>query len=150
MIKEVFSLDRIALDEEVSSKKRAFEQLSELLCLHNETPSVSTVLTALLNRETLGSTFLDHGIALPHARIDELAHTRGAIIRLSHPLQFDPEENEATLLIGLIVPNNAKEENQHLEILQLLMQNLRESSVREILLNTHQPEQIIECLTQIH
>ncbi len=68
-ITTLLSTDRIIFADEVSSMKKAFEQLSRLLCrdLQNSDACADEVFDVLTSREKLGSTALGNGIAIPHA-----------------------------------------------------------------------------------
>lgn len=112
---------RTSTSEGIANKKKALDQLAELLILPKEDetagiPDSPTVFEALSAREKLGSTGLGHGVAIPHGRISGLDHPRLALLRLRDPVDFDAIDLEPVdLLIGLIVPEEAT--NEHLDLL---------------------------------
>ncbi|MGM0552716.1 MAG: PTS sugar transporter subunit IIA [Pseudomonadota bacterium] len=122
-IAELFTPERIRLEPESSSKKRALETLSELLATGDPGPDSGAAFEALSAREKLGSTGLGHGVAIPHGRLSELTEPRVAVLRLDRGVDFDAMDNEPVdILIGLLVPEAATSE--HLDLLAQLARGL--------------------------
>jgi PTS system nitrogen regulatory IIA component len=112
----------IALDVSVTSKKRVFEQAG-LLFENNHGVARAVVTDNLFARESLGSTGLGAGVAIPHGRIKGLKQPLAAFMRLAEPVPFEsPDGKPVSLLIVLLVPEQATQ--QHLEILSEIAQLL--------------------------
>src|SRR5437870_8902375 len=126
---KILSPENVALDLEVSSKKRAFEQAG-LIFENNCGIARSTVSESLFARERLGSTGLGHGVAIPHGRIKGLKAPMAAVFQLQAPIGFDASDEQAVaLLIFLLVPEAATQ--KHLEILSEIAELLSDSTLRE-------------------
>ncbi|WP_018140176.1 PTS sugar transporter subunit IIA [Thioalkalivibrio sp. ALJ7] len=124
-IAELITADRIGLEPECSSQKRALETLAELLAAGGdaEGPASSAIFEALSAREKLGSTGLGHGVAIPHGRLPDLATPRVAVLRLEQGVDFDAMDHEPVdILIALLVPEAAT--NDHLNLLAQLARGL--------------------------
>ncbi len=122
-IAELFTPERILLEPECSSKKRALETLAELLASGDDGPGTGATFEALSAREKLGSTGLGHGIAIPHGRLGELNDPRVAVLRLDRGVDFDAMDHEPVdILIGLLVPEAATSE--HLDLLAQLARGI--------------------------
>ena len=81
-------------------------------------------------RKLVGSAGLGEGVAIPHGRIKGLREARVALVRLAEPIAFDaPDGQPVTLLVFLLVPENATEE--HLEILSEIAELLSDRELRE-------------------
>lgn len=131
LIAPLLPVTHILLDVEAGSKKRLFEQISELFETRNALSS-DQVFDSLLTREKLGSTALGHGIAIPHGRIKGLKQACGALIRLKTQISFDaPDHMPVNLLFILLVPMQATDE--HLQILGELAQMFSDRHLREAL-----------------
>lgn len=118
-ISDIIDADRVAVTENPTSKKRALEQLSELLARDAERLTPTEIFETLIGRERLGSTGLGHGVALPHGRLKSGDHAIGAFIKLSQGVDFDAVDGQPVdLLFALVVPEESTEE--HLQILALL------------------------------
>lgn len=118
-ITEILAPERVAWNVQANSKKRALEILSELLARDRQGPDAGSIFASLVQREKLGSTGMGKGIALPHGRIAGLEQTRGAVIRLARPVEYDSgDRRQVDLLFALLVPEQCNE--AHLETLAML------------------------------
>lgn len=128
LIAKLLPPSNIALDLDLTSKKRLFEQAG-LLFENNQGIARSKVFDSLFARERLGSTGLGQGIAIPHGRIKGLKEAVGAFVRLVTPVPFDaPDDNPVSLVFVLLVPEQATE--RHLQILSELAQMLGDRELR--------------------
>lgn len=114
--KDILSLQRTACQVSGTSKKRLFETIAELVCNDQATLNYNDVLDKLIARESLGSTGLGKGIAIPHCRIGNCAQPLGSLLTLAEPIPFEaPDELPVDLLFVLMVPEEA--DQAHLDIL---------------------------------
>ncbi|HEX5514672.1 MAG TPA: PTS IIA-like nitrogen regulatory protein PtsN [Gammaproteobacteria bacterium] len=135
-IADLLTRERIRIDTDVGSKKRALEVLSEMLADDANDVPAGVIFNKLIGRERLGSTGLGKGVALPHARLTHGGEPRGALIRLNHGIDFDAFDRQPVdLLFALVVPEHFTDE--HLQILanlaelfsdQELCQQLRQAA----------------------
>ncbi len=124
-IAELITAERIRLEPECSSQKRALEALSELLAGGGDAggPGSTAIFEALSAREKLGSTGLGHGVAIPHGRLADLEAPRVAVLRLENGVDFDAMDHEPVdILIALLVPEAAT--SDHLDLLAQLARGL--------------------------
>ena len=132
LVAKLLSPAHIALDLQISSKKRLFEQAG-LLFENQDAVARSVVFDSLFARERLGSTGLGQGVAIPHGRIKGLKEARGAFLRLAQPVPFDaPDGNPVNLVFVLLVPEKATE--KHLQILSELAQMFSDKALRETMI----------------
>lgn len=109
-IAEILSADRVSSGLTFTSKKKALEDLAQLLAKGAKSVAATDILTSLSTREKLGSTGLGHGVAIPHGRIAGIENSVGAIMRLKHPLDYDAHDGHPVdLIFGLLVPQGATE-----------------------------------------
>ena len=129
LVAKLLSPAHIALDLQLSSKKRLFEQAG-LMFENLDGIARSLVFDSLFARERLGSTGLGQGVAIPHGRIKGLKEALGAFIRVAQPVPFDaPDGNPVSLVFVLLVPEKATE--KHLQILSELAQMFSDKVLRE-------------------
>lgn len=141
------NISRISLLKEISSKKRVFELLGELLASNLESVQATQVCEGLLARERLGTTALGEGVAIPHCRIDNIDAIRCAVIKLDHAVDFDaPDGENVSLICGLLVPNEATDE--HLQVLSELAEFLSKPKNREELRNCEEAKQLLDIFAQ--
>ncbi|NMM28993.1 MAG: PTS transporter subunit EIIA [Glaciimonas sp.] len=123
--------NNVVLDLEVSSKKRAFEQVG-LIFENNCGIARSNVSDNLFARERLGSTGLGHGVAVPHGRIKGLKAPLAAFVRLAESIPFESPDGESVkLLIFLLIPDHVTQ--QHLEILSEIAEMFSDDAMRAAL-----------------
>jgi len=73
---DFLTTDRIACNVSAHSKKRALEELSELISHDQQSISATDIFDCLLSRERLGGTGIGFGVAIPHGRLKDSDHTR--------------------------------------------------------------------------
>jgi PTS system nitrogen regulatory IIA component len=118
-ITRLISPESVSCCQETTSKKRALEQLSQLLS--QSTPSITAeeIFDCFIGRERLGSTGLGHGVAIPHGRMTGLQAPLAACITLDAGVDFDAiDRKPVDLLVALLVPEEATDE--HLQLLAQL------------------------------
>lgn len=145
-VAELLDLEHVSCNAQSASKKRALEQLSQLLSTNQQELTANQIFDSLLSRERLGSTGLGHGVAIPHGRHRLSSRTHAAFIKLQQGVDFDASDNQPVdLLFALLVPEEATEE--HLQLLaqiagmfsdEALLEKLRTSSDASSLLSTIQ------------
>lgn len=122
---DLLTLDRIALNERVTSKKRLLERLAQLLAGAGVPDKERAIFDSLCARERLGATALGHGVAIPHGRSSAVGAAVGAFIRLAQPIDFQaPDQQPVDLVFGLVVPEHFTD--QHLLLLSQLAEMLSE------------------------
>ncbi|MEQ5869411.1 PTS sugar transporter subunit IIA [Sagittula sp. NFXS13] len=110
-----------------SSKKRLMHDIADLAGSAHDL-NASTVVEALLERETLGPTGVGHGVALPHARIAGLEEVLGVFLLLEKPIDFDAVDRQPVdLVFALLAPEEAGVE--HLKALALVSRTLRDPAL---------------------
>ncbi|HID50000.1 MAG TPA: PTS IIA-like nitrogen regulatory protein PtsN [Chromatiales bacterium] len=146
-LSDFLSTDRIACDVNAQSKKRALEQLSELIAHDQDEVSATEIFDSLLSRERLGGTGIGYGVAIPHGRLKNSTHTTAALIHLKQGVDFDAIDNQPVdLLFALVVPEQATED--HLKILAMLASMFQDETMRNKLRECHKPETILQLIRE--
>ena len=144
----ILPLSNIVLDVEITSKKRAFEELGLLFENHQGLQRVA-VTDSLFARERLGSTSLGHGVAIPHGRVKGLKTPMAALFRLARPIVFDsPDDQPVSLLIFLLVPEAATQ--KHLEILSEIAEMLSDQDLRQSMMQTSDAAALHQMVQEWH
>jgi PTS system nitrogen regulatory IIA component len=67
------------------------------------------ILAELVKREDLGSTGVGGGLAIPHVRLQEIAHPAALFARLQRPIDFDAVDGQSVdLVVLLVLPTASK------------------------------------------
>ena len=146
LISKTLSTARVALDVDLTSKKRLFEQ-SGLMFENENKIARSSVFDALFAREKLGSTGLGYGVAIPHGRIKNLRDTVAVFVRAKEGIPFEsPDGEPVRLVFAMLVPAHATE--QHLNMLSELAQIFSDNQLRDALIREPDPVAIHKLLTE--
>jgi PTS system nitrogen regulatory IIA component len=120
----MLTVDGIDAGLTASNKKALFQQLgtsaSRLTGI-----SARTIVSALSEREKLGSTGFGGGIAIPHGKIEGLERVFGSFARLTGPIDFQSVDNLPVDLVFLILspPDSGAD---HLKALASVSRTLRD------------------------
>lgn len=129
-LETILTPGRSLVDVPGGSKKRALEQIANLI--GREVPELDTqdVYEALIAREKLGSTGFGNGIAIPHCRLKGCETPVSALLHLEAPIDFDAIDGAPVdLLFVLLVPEAATD--AHLELLRQIASMLDREEVRK-------------------
>ena len=112
LLEEIIKPDSVLCNAHARSKKHCLEILSELLVRSYPGIASEDIFEGLIERERLGCTSLDQGVAFPHCRVEGLEASVGAMIKLSEAIEFDSPDGEAVdLIFGLMVPKEVGDED---------------------------------------
>ena len=132
-LNKFFSEDSILMNCQSRSKKNVLELISQIASGVSET-SEDIIFQKLYEREKLGTTAFGNGIAIPHARIDNLSEARIIILMLETAIDFDSSDGKKVdLIISLLAPNNKNE--IHIKILSKIAEMLDDEDYREKIRN---------------
>jgi PTS system nitrogen regulatory IIA component len=130
----------------LTSKKRLFQELAEVAALAYGL-NAATAVDGLQERESLGPTGVGHGIALPHARLEDLTSIIGVFLRLEKPVDFDSVDRQPVdLVFGLFAPKDSGVD--HLKALALVSRTMRDPAVCAKLRANTDPAKLHAILTE--
>ena len=144
-IAEILSPAAVRTLGQVVSKKRLFHEAAELAALVYGVDAAKA-LDALQERESLGTTGVGQGVALPHAQLHGLEGVAGVFLRLEKPLDFDAVDRQPVdLVFARLAPKSTGVD--HLKALALVSRRLREPDLRERLRANSDPVALHALLT---
>ncbi len=129
-----------------SSKKQLLQSISDhAASVYNVDPR--EVLEALQLRESLGTTGVGKGVAIPHARFQAVDKIVGLFTRLEKPVNFDSlDKQPVDLVFTLLAP--VADNPDHLKALALVSRTLRHKEVCEKLRFNSDPQTLLSILTE--
>jgi len=128
-LSKLLPLTNIVVDGAVRDKTAALDRVAEVFAA-TSAMDAKKIRASLAAREELGSTGLGQGVAIPHGRMRGLKRALAAVLRLREAVPFDaPDGRPVSLLVALLVPENATQE--HLELLSELAQMLSDRELRD-------------------
>ena len=142
MIKIKLDDSHVSINDICKTKKSILEKISDLLSRPSGV-NRDDIFKKLYEREKLGSTSIGKGVAIPHARIENIEYPFLSIIILNEPVEFDNIDSlDVDIIVSIIVPE--KNYNNHLELLAQLSSKLDDPSVRKELRQARNSSQIIQ------
>ena len=142
---DLLSRDRLLLDLRAGSKRELFQELAA--AVEAATGIDQTVaLSALVQREKLGTTGIGEGLALPHARLPGLARPLAFFARLARPVDYDAlDERPVDLVLALVAPE--EDSAAQLKALAQLARLLRDPILTGRLRRETDPARVYDLLT---
>lgn len=137
--------DRVLLDLKATSKRQVLRSLAQAAARVTGVDA-EVILEALLQRERLGTTGLGGGIAIPHARIPELANFTAFFARLAKPVDFEAVDGEPVDLVFLLLAPQAAG-TDHLKALARIARLLRDPELCTVLRTSTDRAKIRAILT---
>ncbi|NVJ49301.1 MAG: PTS IIA-like nitrogen regulatory protein PtsN [Gammaproteobacteria bacterium] len=138
--------ERTLVCAQVTSKKRAFEILSETLSSSCQSLSEQQVLDSLFSRERLGCTALGNGIAIPHGRCGGCEQAVCAVLMLEEGVDYDaPDKQPVDILFAVLVPEQAHDE--HLSALSNIATLLKSESFCRQLRNAYNNQALYDIVS---
>ena len=129
VLEQIIKPDSVLCNAHARSKKHSLEILSELLSQNNPDIAHEEIFARLIERERLGCTSLQQGVAFPRCRISGISQPIGALMKLSEAVDFDAQDGlPVDLVVGLIVPK--KIEARHYEDIEAISTLLADQSLR--------------------
>lgn len=102
------------------------------------------IFDLLWEREELGSTGIEAGIAIPHGRIQGIAHPILVVAKTTAPLDFGAiDEMPSDLFFALLAPTSS---NDHLKLLSQLARLFQLPQHPDHLRYCRTPEEMYHCL----
>jgi PTS system nitrogen regulatory IIA component len=139
-IAEILAPEDILLDLDIDTKPELFRYIGEVAAQRHGL-AATPVAEKLAARERGGATAVGRGLAIPHARLKNLAQALAFYIRPRNSLAFDsPDGEPVTDILVLLVPERAN--RQHLDLLAIAAQLFCDNDFRETLGRCTDPQAV--------
>ncbi len=116
-LENVLSHDCIVLTSNSQTKKEVIEELTDLLIAQNRVEDKNVFLRDVYEREELGSTGFENGIAIPHGKSAAVTKTSIAVARVKSPIEWDSLDEEPVDLIFLFAVASEDQSDNHVKLL---------------------------------
>ena len=143
---ELIPVEAVVLDLVGESKDEVLEELVTKLALTDE--AHQAVRRVLDLRESQGSTGVGHGIAIPHARCEEMEALRMAYGRKPAGLEWDASDGQPVRHVFLILAPPIHVSNQYLQVMGDVASLVHDSTVRDQLDAVTDPDEFMALLRQ--
>ena len=146
---DFLSKKSIAAEIKSNKKEDVLKELVDLLINAGELERTlrNKVIDALLERESLGSTAIGQGIAIPHAKTDCVNKLVGAFALSKKGVDFDSLDGEPVYIFFLLLAAQDSA-GPHLKALARISRLFKDKYFRDNLRNCTNEKEIIEVISQ--
>ena len=145
MISELLQENFINLELNVGDKAAAIDHLSGLLGTSGKVKNVNHFVSAVLEREKLGSTAIGAGIAIPHARANTVNEVSIAFARSGKGIDFNSVDGDPVDLIFLLAAP-IESGSLYLKLLARISRLLRYQDLIDDLRKAKTKEEVIKII----
>ncbi len=135
-------------DLKATTKDEALEELTDAVVAGSQIKDKQTVLEMLRNRESLGSTALEKGIAFPHGRSLAVKELTILVARSMKGVAFDSEDGKPTHLFFLLLAPPQDTGNYYLQALGKIAELVRADSVCNAMMEVRNFEELSSLLRE--
>ncbi|MBR4376368.1 MAG: PTS sugar transporter subunit IIA [Spirochaetia bacterium] len=138
--------DIIKIPLEAKTKPDVIKELVDVLKKAGKIEDAESVFRAVMLRENMGSTGLEKGIAVPHAKTHKVNNLVLAIGVSPEGIDFDSLDGEPSKLFFLLIAT-PQQAGPHIEALSEIARLTRSSNFCKLLLNAKTPKEIVEIFS---
>ena len=140
---DLITEDVVRVPLKSTTKSEVLQELVDVLARAGKINGTEKVLDALQKRESLGSTGLENGIAVPHCKTDAVESLTMAIGIAPQGLDFEAlDGNPSTLFFCMLAPPD--QSGPHIEALSEIARLTQSQSFCRLLLASRSPEEAVE------
>jgi PTS system nitrogen regulatory IIA component len=143
-----FSEQRFIKELRARSKDGVLTELARVLADDGDIRDPSLLLEMIRRRESLGSTGLGNGIAVPHGRSTAATRTKVVFARSSRGIDFDAPDREPCRIFFLIVAPYEDRRHEYLPLLGKIVETVSEEASRQRLLGIESFTQFGEAMRE--
>ena len=147
-VAEVLKAEHVDLNLVAKSKKEALEKLTELLYNSGELSDKDAFLKDVLDRESVSTTGIGNGIAIPHGKSPRVIETTVAIGRLENETEWESVDDQPVKLVVLLAVNDADKTGVHVKLLSEMARKLASADNCKRLLDAADADEIIKIFSE--
>jgi len=146
-ISELIRKEYVFLNLTAPSKADVIHQMAQLAKGHPHLGDFPSFCRAIYDREASGSTSIGFGIAIPHARTEQVKEMLLIFGRLTEGLKFEPADEEPVRLVFLI-GTPKKMVTEYLRLVGQLAHHLKDEAMRTRLLEARDADTVIQAFVE--
>ncbi len=139
--------DVVKVPLEHTGKAEVLRELLDTLAGTGKLSEIERAYNALLERESQGSTGLEHGIAVPHAKTDAVETLTVAIGISPNGIEFGAMDGQPSKLFFLLLAPPGQS-GPHLEALSEIARLSRSEAFLRALISSRSPADVLELLRE--
>ncbi len=137
--------DNVIPELSATDKRGVLEELAEVIAGHQTGLDKQALVRVLVERERLGSTGIGDGVAIPHGKLDSVAHPIISFGRSKKGLDFDSMDGQPAHLFFLLVAPESPS-GLHLQALAKIAKILKSNAFRRQLMAAGSRKKLYETI----
>jgi mannitol/fructose-specific phosphotransferase system IIA component (Ntr-type) len=142
-ISDLLDTSNVLPDLSAGNKEEAINNLVSSLSARLDDDTIAAVRKAVMERESIMSTGVGKGLAIPHGKCRDLTETFAAFGKLREPVEYNAIDGEPVSILFLLVGPESQN-SVHIKMLSRISRLLNSSAFREKLLESNDARTIIE------
>lgn len=147
-LSKVIQKERIKLNMKATTKDEALKELTELLCDTGVISNKEAFLEDVYYRETIGSTGIGNGIAIPHGKSKFVNKTAIAFGKTKADIKWETLDGEPVNFVILFAVTESDKTSTHVRLLSKVATKLGDDEACEALLKATTPEEVYDIFTR--
>lgn len=148
MLSDHIKPECVKIGLEGSSKAEVIEELVEVLSEARCGCDADTILDAVMKREHDGSTGLEMGVAIPHAKCDAIDRLSIVVGVSKNGVDFESQDGKpSNLFFMMLAPRN--ESGPHVQAIAKIVKLIKVEGFRKKLLKASTPAEVIEVIKKV-
>lgn len=147
-VSEVLRNERIELRLKSDTKEGALKELTELLYKSGALTDKDAFLNDVLARESVSTTGIGNGIAIPHGKSANVLETTAAIGRCEKPLEWESMDDKPVSFIVLLAVNENDRTGVHVKLLSQMARKLASEETCKRLVDAKTAEEITAIFSE--
>lgn len=105
---------------------------------------LKAIRKAVFERESIMSTGVGKGLAIPHGKVELIKHSYASFAILANPVEYESIDGNPVQLVFLLVGPES-ESSRHIKLLSHISRLMIHASFRETLLSCTEPAEILDA-----
>ncbi len=138
----------VKINLEADSKEEIIEELVSLLVETSDVSDPDAVYEAVMSREREGSTGLEKGVAIPHAKCDAVK-SLSIVIGVSRAgVDFAAQDGKPSHLFFLMVAPTS-ESGPHVQAIAKIVKMIKLDKFRKKLVDAKKPQDVVDAIARV-
>jgi fructose-specific phosphotransferase system IIA component len=138
----------VKINLDADSKEDIIEELVSLLVETSDVSDPDAVFEAVMNREREGSTGLEKGVAIPHAKCDAVK-SLSIVIGISRSgVDFAAQDGKTSHLFFLMVAPTS-ESGPHVQAIAKIVKMIKLDKFRKKLIDAKKPQDVVDAIARV-
>ena len=146
-IHKILEEDLINPHLQSNGKTEVLEEMSSILVDSNFIKDKKELLNKLLERESIETTGIGHGVAIPHARTESVDGLAMCFGLSEKGIEFNSLDNKPVHIIFLIA-SNEENKNNYIQLLARISRICRKQSFREKIMEAETADDVLSIFEE--